>query len=402
MKLLAGIFLIFLVIDVAALPPDESITLEKLSFGSCAGLFNKKANIFEDVAKENAQVWLWLGDVAYVDTFIFPNFWVNSSPEYVKKTFDHEKSDRNYQKIIAQSQILGVWDDHDYNHNNGNKHNPTKDWVQQLFLEYLDEPESSLRWNQKGLYTSYNYGDEDHRVKIIILDTRYFCDSSKDGPNADNLGETQWEWLEQQLIDAKSAKFTIIASSIQVLPDDRIVTERLLPYTRKRMFDLLALHETEGVIFLSGDVHYGEVMRAPCPIGDMKYGVYEFTSSGLSHHASTDIPLEDYFMECFFPKTYNVSERVIDFNYGIIEFDWSDLSNPEMTLKVMQSGDRVFYQETIKRSQLMIPQHDNSAESNCILDQTASQRFFGYALNSWAYPSRAAYMVMLIVLVAFL
>jgi len=50
----------------------------------------------------------------------------------------------------------------------------------------------------------------------------------------------------------------------------------------------------------------------------------------------------------------------------------------------------------------MIPQHDNSAESNCILDQTASQRFFGYALNSWAYPSRAAYMVMLIVLVAFL
>ena len=39
----------------------------KLAFGSCYGIRDKKSNIFETIVKDEPDVWIWLGDVAYVD-----------------------------------------------------------------------------------------------------------------------------------------------------------------------------------------------------------------------------------------------------------------------------------------------------------------------------------------------
>lgn len=57
-------------------------------------------------------------------------------------------------------------------------------------MEFLDEPKQSPRWTQEGLYTSYTFGENNKKIKIIILDVRYFAEK-------DNiLGEKQWIWLE--------------------------------------------------------------------------------------------------------------------------------------------------------------------------------------------------------------
>lgn len=36
--------------------------------------------------------------------------------------------------------IIGVWDDHDYGLNNGNKYFKRKELVRDIFLDFLDEP----------------------------------------------------------------------------------------------------------------------------------------------------------------------------------------------------------------------------------------------------------------------
>ena len=46
--------------------------------------------------------------------------------------------------------------------------------MQNLFLDYIDEPKNSERYNREGLYISYVFGEGNKKIKIILLDVRYF------------------------------------------------------------------------------------------------------------------------------------------------------------------------------------------------------------------------------------
>lgn len=69
--------------------------------------------------------------------------------------------------------VIGTWDDHDFGKNDGDKHFEKKDYFRKLYLDFLDEPEDSIRRTRKdGLYESYYIGEE-KKVKAILLDVRY-------------------------------------------------------------------------------------------------------------------------------------------------------------------------------------------------------------------------------------
>ena len=91
--------------------------------------------------------------------------------------------------------IVGIWDDHDYGINDGNKHFEYKDEFKELFLDFLNEPKESQRRKQPGIYTSYKFGPPNRQVKLILLDVRYFADRRTD-IHGETLGEQQWKWLE--------------------------------------------------------------------------------------------------------------------------------------------------------------------------------------------------------------
>lgn len=78
--------------------------------------------------------------------------------------------------------------------NNGNSSNPKKDEAKRELLNFLEEPKSSPRWSHSGVYTSYTFGENEKKVKFILLDNRYNL-SKKGGI----LGATQRTWLEQEL-----------------------------------------------------------------------------------------------------------------------------------------------------------------------------------------------------------
>jgi len=205
--------------------------------------------------------------------------------------------------------------------NDSNRHFRFKESIKKYYLNFLDEPEDSHRRKiGDGIYTTYSFGDPNsHKtVRFILLDVRFEKDSLYLDENPDMLGSKQWTWLEETLKNANET-FIFIVSGTQILPISRLATECWYPLSRKKLFDLIAKYNKNGVVFLSGDIHMAEIMKTFCTLPEIGYDIYEITSSGLSHYAWFSVFVEDLFANDYsvipFIKTYNFAK--IDFNWGI-------------------------------------------------------------------------------------
>ena len=126
------------------------------------------------------------------------------------------------------------------------------------------------------------------RIRIILLDARYFRDRQIKGPNgylpnSDGtiLGNTQWLWLEDILVK-KDADLYIIGSGIQVLPrQHKFEKWANFPFERNRLLTLLDSLGIQPCILLSGDRHIAEISQSQGSKNHVP--IYEVTSSGLTH-----------------------------------------------------------------------------------------------------------------------
>lgn len=294
---------------------NRSQTVERFAFGSCAGHFGAEyPEIWQGMLAQHPALFLWLGDAVYADTMYFPLLHKITPLDQWAAKYNRMKEMAGYRELRANVPILGVWDDHDYGINNGDRTHPLKVEAQQLYLDFLDEDKDSPRRAQEGLYASYLLGPQGKQVKLILLDVRYFRDPwSYVG---DTLGEQQWKWLESEL--RSPGNLTFIASGIQILPQDRFgVTERFHPPSAERLMQLVAA--TPNAFLLSGDVHVSEVMKSTC----LSRPVYEVTSSGLTHTAYTQYGfgglIYNYLVQ---PGTYTTSPRVYQKSYCLVDIDW--------------------------------------------------------------------------------
>ena len=88
---------------------------------------------------------MWLGDSAYfgpiVELPLLSPFYDVTDAE-VKREFEHTKQNPSYQRLLAsKTQIIGVWDDHDFGVNDGDKTLKGKVRVRKHFLDFVDEPQ---------------------------------------------------------------------------------------------------------------------------------------------------------------------------------------------------------------------------------------------------------------------
>ncbi len=87
------------------------------------------------------------------------------------------------------------------------------------------------------------------------------------------------------------------------MPIDRIATECWFPESRERLFKLISKTNKKGVIFITGDIHNGHILKTPCIIKEIGYPIYEITSSGLGHYCTINCNvLIDYLL----PSNYKV------------------------------------------------------------------------------------------------
>jgi alkaline phosphatase D len=268
------------------LPPTAEAQQKKtltLAFGSC-NRHNLPQPLWPVIARDRPDVWMWLGDNVYGDT---------DDPAVLKSKYDAQLQHPGYAAFRRQvPAIIGTWDDHDYGRNDGNKTYPFKARNQQLALDFLQEPPDSPRRRQEGIYAAYIYAVGGKKVKVILLDDRYFQDTLyrdaqqvyHPNPTGDILGETQWQWLRQQLQNS-DADAHIIGSGIQFLPTQhRFEKWANFPAARQRLLALLSETHPKGVLLVSGDRHIGELSRLAVP--GLAQPVLEVTSSGLTHPAT--------------------------------------------------------------------------------------------------------------------
>lgn len=292
---------------------DSVKQVTRIAFGSCNHQ-SLPQEMWENILVHRPDIWVWLGDNVYGDT---------QDMEKLKRIYNKQLSKPNYVTFLKYVPVIGIWDDHDYGGNNTDKTYPMKKEAQQLFLDFIGEPLGTARRNQEGIYTSYVFGETGKQVKFILLDTRYH--KEKPGDSSDILGETQWIWLENELRNS-NAQINLIASGTQFNSDKKTTeTWRQFPASVKRMHNLIQSLNVSGVIFLSGDIHCGEMMVNTS--SELPYPLYEFTSSGITHgHWGPGIK----------KNSFKIRNPFCGRNYGLITINWNDPVSIKVELRDIQ------------------------------------------------------------------
>lgn len=357
--------------------PVKDLNNITITFGSCNKYSGEHNNrVFYRIAETNPDIWIWLGDAAYTDHRVLPTVFVYSGEANVKNKLLEVKNSLAYSHLRKSTNVIGVWDDHDFGLNNGGIAFPHKAITQQLWLDFIDESLESIRRKRSGIYESYYLGDPT-KVKIILLDVRF----NRDEDSGDLLGEEQWLWLDEQLKNNPS-KITLIGSGVQVLPDDRFFPECWFPESRRKLYDMIEKYKMKGIILLSGDVHYAEIMKHPCR-GRLGLDLYEFTSSGLTHNAGGTVPGSDKVIESVFSDVFNAKEdRFYERNFGMINIVSNGAGGPKIKLEAINYYGMKVLEKNLEYENISYKENVLNKAAYCELDKSRSLRVLKKCVQS--------------------
>lgn len=248
----------------------------------------------------------------------------NTFPEAYKKLSEIPEYREARQKIP----FMATWDDGDFGTPNGGADAATRPQARKEFLAYWPYVKDSIL-DHDGVYHAKMIGGlvtgkrrkkvTGPTLQVIMLDTRSFrtaLKKSDDGNRKFNtsteksatlLGESQWEWLEDQL--KKPAQFRLVVTPVPLLTTEATDESwALYPQERERFFNLLRKTHVHDLAILSGNRRVGGISKL-----DVKgWGnLTEVTASPLNH--PSDANTKD---TAFFGASTNRE------NFGLVTIDW--------------------------------------------------------------------------------
>tara|TARA_B110000285_G_scaffold46734_1_gene52551 strand:- start:3181 stop:4230 length:1050 start_codon:yes stop_codon:yes gene_type:complete len=338
------IFCLFL----ASCTPAEKEAPFTIAFGSC-GHQDNPLTIFNNIAALQPDLFVFLGDNIYGDT---------KEMDTLKAKYKKLSDKPSFQNLKKNTTIIGTWDDHDFGWNDSGRHYQFKEESKEIFLDFFEEPLDSERRNHKGIYHAYEYKHQGKIIQVILLDGRTFRDSLLDyaGEYKDDrrffyepdyfphpidsdktlLGAAQWEWLEKEL--QKPADVRIIGSGTQFgISFNGYEAWANFPNEQLRFLNLIKKTKANGVLFITGDVHYGEISKIKHP---GLYPIYDVTSSGLSsiwHFATSN--------------SNRIEGPIMDNHFGLLSIDFSG-SKPAVKTEIWDKNDNQRVEYTIPISEI--------------------------------------------------
>ena len=247
-----------------------------------------------------------------------------------------------FSRLRENVPTMAVWDDHDYGINDGWSDFELKEETQELYLDFFGEPGDSWRRSTPGIYDSRIFGPDGRRVQVVLLDVRYFRSAPQpdtrsaeekkaantsgrylpsDDPEATVIGADQWAWLEDQLQEPAELRLLVSGYPIVATETGRDAWGNF-PLERQRLFDLIGETGANGVIFLSGDVHFAEISRSD----EGPYPMIDFTSSPLAARSRGNDALAN---------SRRISDTYAEHNFGLVEIAWDAEPAPIVTLGVI-------------------------------------------------------------------
>jgi alkaline phosphatase D len=321
--------------------------ITRIAFGSCAHQ-DRSQPLLKLAAAYSPDRFIFLGDNIYGDT---------DNMDTLRAKYQRWGAKPEFKQLAAATKILATWDDHDFGRNDAGRHYPFKEESKEIFLDFFKEPLQSERRKHAGIYHVEYLQAGDRRVQIILLDNRTFRDNVllydttaslprkkyfypldyKPHTNKDStlLGEQQWQWLEEQL--RQPADLRLICSGSQFgIEFNGYEAWANYPHEQERLCRLIRDTRAEGVLFLTGDVHYGEISRLRSP---GMYPLYDITSSGITS-------VWDFAT----PNRNRIEGPIMENNIGLITIRWD--IDPVIELELIDEMDNSRSSYTIKRSQL--------------------------------------------------
>jgi len=323
---------------------EADIAITRVAFGSCAFQWAEQP-IFRTIVAAEPGLYLSLGDAIYGDFDGEEAFDV--TPESLQAEWQKLGESPDWQRLKANVPLMATWDNHDYGHHSAGAEFPLKEVSKKIFLDFFGEPADSERRERAGIYDASIHGPAGRRVQIILLDTRTFKSppvlaerpagakgslgkyAPNNDPEASLLGAAQWAWLDEQL--RRPAELRLIASSGQVIANEKGMDEwGNYPLERRRLFDTIERTNAQGVLILSGNVHFAEISATD----EGPYRIIDFTASGLTH-------VDEVYPKA--PNRFCVAGPYVDLNFGLVEIDWEAEGGPTVRLAAIGvTGDTAF------------------------------------------------------------
>lgn len=331
---------VFWLLSLYVLAQSPAPLISRVAFGSC-GHQDRPQPILDTVVLYRPDVFVFLGDNIYGDT---------KDMRVLREKYAKLGAKPEFQRLKKATRLLATWDDHDYGWNDAGRHYPFKRESKEIFLEFWEEPADSPRRQREGIYTSYLFEGQGRRLQLILLDTRTFRDNLRkyrgelrrddryfysldyyphETSDSTLLGEAQWRWLEAEL--SKPADLRIIGSSTQFgITFNGYEAWANFPHERQRMLQLIRKTRANGVLFISGDVHYGEISMLR---EEGLYPIYDVTASGITStwHFAT-------------PNENRIEGPIMDNHFGLITVDWGH-PDPLIRMEIIdiRNNQRVEY-----------------------------------------------------------
>ncbi|MFO0426639.1 MAG: alkaline phosphatase D family protein [Planctomyces sp.] len=323
--------------------------ISRIAFGSCQSQ-NEPLPILRTVLEWEPQLFIYLGDNIYGDT---------DDMKVLEARYAQMGAKKEFRMLRSAVPTIATWDDHDYGSNDAGKDYPFRKESRDIFLRFWNEPDPSSRRDHEGIYTSYRFEDKTagKSLQIILLDTRTFRDPPLENPFSSwkndylpdtdpektILGDVQWKWLEERL--KEPADLRIIGSSIQFSHEyNGWESWTNFPRELMRMVDLIRSTRAAGVVFISGDVHWGELSALKPP---ECYPLYDLTASGLNRD-----------WENVEPNRNRIGEACSDFHFGMLDINWQD--PPSVTFRIHDMTGRARVRKSVKLRDLRFSENSAS------------------------------------------
>jgi alkaline phosphatase D len=255
--------------------------------------------IFNSIHAKHPDMMIWLGDNYY-----FREADWNTRNGMMQRA-THTRSVPEIQPLLASTSHIATWDDHDYGPNDSDRGFHKKQDALEVFKLFWAN--AHYGFNGKPSVASKSEWSD---VEFFLLDNRYYRSPNKRKTGEREIfGKEQIEWLIDNLASS-FATFKIIGTGGMTVSDlARFENYATAPDERAYLLRRLAEEKIEGVIFISGDVHYAAASKMD---RQDAYPLYDFTFSPLTAGATSRVDDGNSFL---IPGTLYKGR-----NFGFVEF----------------------------------------------------------------------------------
>lgn len=225
--------------------------------------------IFETMAKEDAQAMIWTGDNVYFAPFDL------SSRYNMNQRYKKQRQQASLKDFLVKMPHYATWDDHDFGPNNSSRRFSGANAATEIFKAYWANPRYG-GITEPGIFFSQRWQD----VEFIVTDNRTYRDANSfpDPLKRSFFGPTQMDWLKSKLVGS-DATFKVVVIGSPVF--NRYYKESFYRATGEfnTLMQFLDDNKVEGVIFLSGDRHHSELTKME---REGAYPLYNYINSPLT------------------------------------------------------------------------------------------------------------------------